>query len=41
MLGRRTPPPTNLVIALKDLPPPPAHHGQEVLYCGEWTIEGL
>lgn len=25
MLGRRTPPPTDLVIALKDLPPPPAH----------------
>jgi transposase len=25
MLGRRTPPPTDLIIALKDLPPPPAH----------------
>src|SRR6516162_9573840 len=25
MLGRRRPTPTNLVIALKDLPPPPAH----------------
>jgi len=25
MLGRRLPPPTDLVIALKDLPPPPAH----------------
>jgi transposase len=25
MLGRRLPPPTNLVIALKDLPPPPAN----------------
>ena len=25
MLGRHLPPPTDLVIALKDLPPPPAH----------------
>ena len=25
MLGRRLPPPPDLVIALKDLPPPPAH----------------